>query len=43
MDQVTTFDEDCLLKRNEEDVVLTKTMINNYAKAKMLTYKNKIQ
>ena len=37
MDQVTTLlTKDCLLKRNEEDVVLTKTMINNYAKAKIL-------
>lgn len=38
MDQVTTLFDDRLSpqKRNEEDVVLTKTMINNYAKAKIL-------
>jgi hypothetical protein len=38
MDQVTTLFDERLSpqKRNEEDVVLTKTMINNYAKAKIL-------
>lgn len=38
MDQVTTFIESKLsyLKRNEEDNALTKTMINNYTKAKIL-------
>lgn len=37
MDQVTTFMEKSLknYKRNENDKVLTKTMINNYAKAKI--------
>ena len=37
MDQVTTFMEKNLkpYKRNDEDKVLTKTMINNYAKAKL--------
>ena len=35
MDQVTTFIETALFgyKRNKEDKILTKTMINNYAKA----------
>lgn len=39
MDQVTTFFDDKLkdLKRDGEDKILTKTMINNYAKAKLLT------
>ena len=38
MDQVTTFMEDQLAstKRYEEDKILTKTMINNYAKNKLL-------
>lgn len=38
MDQVTTFFEGKLnsLKRNKEDKILTKTMINNYTKAKLL-------
>ncbi|WP_163194873.1 DUF1836 domain-containing protein [Clostridium thermarum] len=38
MDQVTTLFDDKLSsqKRNDEDAVLTKTMINNYAKAKIL-------
>lgn len=38
MDQVTTLFDDRLSKqkRNDSDVVLTKTMINNYAKAKIL-------
>lgn len=38
MDQVTTFFDDKLqsLKRDDEDKILTKTMINNYAKAKIL-------
>ncbi|MFT8312750.1 MAG: DUF1836 domain-containing protein [Clostridium sp.] len=37
MDQVTTLFENKLhpLKRNEEDKIMTKTMINNYAKAKI--------
>lgn len=37
MDQITTFMEDRLycFKRNPDDKVLTKTMINNYAKAKV--------
>ena len=44
MDQVIQLFESKLAsnKRNEEDKVLTKTMINNYAKAKLLmTIKNK--
>jgi hypothetical protein len=38
MDQVTTFFDEKLssLKRNEEDKILTKTMINNYTKGKIL-------
>lgn len=38
MDQVTTFMENHLKsrKRNEEDKILTKTMINNYAKNNLL-------
>ena len=38
MDQVITLFDDKLsnLKRNEEDKILTKTMINNYTKAKIL-------
>ena len=38
MDQVTTFMDTHLeaTKRNEEDKILTKTMINNYAKNKLL-------
>lgn len=38
MDQVTTFTDEKLnkLKRNESDSVLTKTMINNYTKDKIL-------
>lgn len=38
MDQITTFAEDNLspLKRNEEDKLLTKTMINNYAKFNLI-------
>ena len=37
MDQVTTFMETklCGYKRNNDDKILTKTMINNYAKAKL--------
>lgn len=37
MDQVTTFIESALsgCKRNKNDKILTKTMINNYAKAKI--------
>ena len=37
MDQVTTFIESALsdCKRNKQDKILTKTMINNYAKAKL--------
>ena len=44
MDQVTTLFEDKLshLKRSKEETILTKTMINNYAKAKILSpIKNK--
>lgn len=39
MDQVTTFFDEKLkaFKRDEEDKILTKTMINNYAKAKLIT------
>lgn len=38
MDQVTSFFEDKLgyLRRDDEDKILTKTMINNYTKAKIL-------
>ncbi|WP_275451797.1 DUF1836 domain-containing protein [Clostridium novyi] len=38
MDQVITLFDDKLsnLKRNEDDKILTKTMINNYTKAKIL-------
>ena len=38
MDQVTTFMEEQLAstKRYDEDKILTKTMINNYAKNKLL-------
>ena len=38
MDQVTTFMEDQLAstKRHEDDKILTKTMINNYAKNNLL-------
>ncbi|MGH4119228.1 DUF1836 domain-containing protein [Clostridium sp.] len=38
MDQVTTFFDEKLssLKRNDEDKILTKTMINNYTKGKIL-------
>ena len=38
MDQVTTFMEEQLrsTKRHEEDKILTKTMINNYAKNNLL-------
>jgi len=38
MDQVTTFFDDKLspLKRDADEKILTKTMINNYAKAKLL-------
>ena len=38
MDQITTFFDNKLghLKRNEKDVILTKTMINNYTKGKIL-------
>jgi len=44
MDQVTSFFEDKLrgFKRDDEDKILTKTMINNYAKDKiLLPVKNK--
>jgi DNA-binding transcriptional MerR regulator len=44
MDQVTTLFEDKLshLKRRKDETILTKTMINNYAKSKILTpIKNK--
>jgi len=38
MDQVTTFFDDKLnhYKRNDKDKILTKTMINNYSKARIL-------
>ena len=38
MDQITTFFEDKLqsTKRNEDDKILTKTMINNYTKSKLI-------
>ncbi|MCR5419845.1 MAG: DUF1836 domain-containing protein [Lachnospiraceae bacterium] len=38
MDQVTTFMEDSLntTRRNEDDKIMTKTMINNYAKNKLI-------
>ncbi len=38
MDQITTFFEDKLksTKRNDEDKILTKTMINNYTKSELL-------
>jgi DNA-binding transcriptional MerR regulator len=43
MDQVTTFMDDHLgkLKRNDEEKVLTKTMINNYSKYGLLPPTNK--
>lgn len=43
MDQVTSLMDDKLssFKRNEEDQILTKTMINNYSKAKILMPSNK--
>lgn len=43
MDQVITLFNDKLahLKRNDDDKILTKTMINNYAKAKILIPPNK--
>lgn len=43
MDQITTFFDDKLkhLKRDENDVILTKTMINNYTKSKALMPPNK--
>lgn len=43
MDQVITLFENKLnhLKRNKEDKILTKTMINNYTKAKILMPPNK--
>ena len=39
MDQVTTFMDEHLkdVKRHQEDKVLTKTMINNYAKNNLLS------
>ncbi|MDP4143013.1 MAG: DUF1836 domain-containing protein [Bacillota bacterium] len=39
MDQLTTLFDDKLgkLKRDDDDKILTKTMVNNYAKAKILT------
>lgn len=38
MDQITSFMDNRLssLKRNDEDIILTKTMINNYVKSKVL-------
>ena len=43
MDQLTTFMEDNLsqMKRYPEDKILTKTMINNYTKNKLLPPPNK--
>lgn len=44
MDQITSFFEEYFkdFKRSEKDTILTKTMINNYVKAKILTpVKNK--
>ncbi len=43
MDQVTTFIDDNLkgYKRNEEQKIITKTMINNYTKDKILSPPNK--
>ncbi|MFR4987534.1 MAG: DUF1836 domain-containing protein, partial [Lachnospirales bacterium] len=43
MDQVTTFIEDNLkyYKRNDEQKIMTKTMINNYIKDKILDPPNK--
>lgn len=43
MDQVTTFIDDKLkpYKRNSDDKILTKTMINNYTKDKLLPQSNK--
>lgn len=43
MDQITTLFENKLghLKRNDKDAILTKTMINNYTKAKILLPPNK--
>lgn len=43
MDQLTTFFDNKLYncKRNEKDVLLTRTMINNYTKAKILHPPNK--
>nr|WP_317358921.1 DUF1836 domain-containing protein [uncultured Tyzzerella sp.] len=43
MDQVTTFIDDSLkqYKRNDEQKIITKTMINNYTKDKILSSPNK--
>ncbi len=43
MDQLTTFMQDNLglFKRNEDEKILTKTMINNYSKAKLIPPSNK--
>lgn len=43
MDQVTTFMDDHLglFKRNEDEKILTKTMINNYSKCEILPPTNK--
>ncbi|TCK90638.1 uncharacterized protein DUF1836 [Natranaerovirga hydrolytica] len=43
MDQVTTFMDEHLskMKRNEDDKILTKTMINNYSKNNLLPPSNK--
>lgn len=43
MDQVTSFMDNKLssFKRNEDDIVLSKTMINNYAKDKVIPSPNK--
>lgn len=43
MDQVTSFMDNKLsnFKRNEDDIILSKTMINNYAKNKVIPSPNK--
>lgn len=43
IDQITTFMDDKLknYKRNEDDKILTKAMINNYTKAKLIVPPNK--
>ena len=43
MDQVTTYlnDKFAATKRRDDDKLMTKTMINNYAKSRLLPYKEK--